>query len=511
VLVVIHHLCPTSTPCPYLFQLATDSIKPDGCCVVQDYRKLISPLSLRQLPGIGHHLEEKLNESGLSTVQQVWDLGDRALRVLEGILGVATGKKIHYFCRGIDDRPVVASERKSIGAECSYGVRFDGEYGPDYMISCLAVEVVKRMNAIGVRGGSKVTLKIKRRKQHAKAPMKFLGHGSCDNLSRSCDVPASATTADSKVLSNLCFTLYRQLGVPKEDVRGMGIVLTKLTFSVAGASAPSDASCKQPDLRSWLCTRSAKEHAASDSSSAAVSTSDGVHGPVSLAHTATTAYNGQTNNELSIIASGQEAESDCIEVDPGFEVPSLSQIRLSQVEFLTSPMKRWVLSILEAGTAPVGADSRPLPAPKKRKLIQPTLAPLKSHATAAKRSRFDANRRLVKSGRRGPASKAKGPKMRQSNRCYAVDSKSLFEDDVYPLSLFMDENPSADADSLNRVTAFLLVCVNERRLGDLVVLLRSIRNRTDRWGDDRVLQPITDQVNDAVEAIEGSRLDMNWI
>jgi impB/mucB/samB family C-terminal domain len=510
VLVVIHHLCPTSTPCPYLLQLATDSIKPDGCCVVQDYRKLISPLSLRQLPGIGHHLEEKLNESGLSTVKQVWDLGDRAC-VLEGILGVATGKKIHNFCRGIDDRPVVASERKSIGAECSYGVRFDGEYGPDYMISCLAVEVVKRMNAIGVRGGSKVTLKIKRRKQHAKAPMKFLGHGSCDNLSRSCDVPASSTTADSKVLSDLCFTLYRQLGVPKEDVRGMGIVLTKLTFSVAGASAPADAR-QQPDLRSWLCTRSAKEHSASASSSAVVSTSDGVHRTVSLAHTAATAYTVQTNNELSIIASGQEAESDCIEVDPGFEVPSLSQIRLSQVEFLTSPMKRWVLSILEAGTAPVGADSRPLPAPKKRKLIQPTLAPLKSHATAAKRSRVDANRKLVKSGRRRPASKAKGPKMRQSNHCYAaVDSKSLFENDVYPLSLFMDENPSADAESRNHVTAFLLVCANERRLGDLVVLLRSIRNRTDRWGDGRVLQPITDQVNDAVEAIEGSRLDMDWI
>jgi impB/mucB/samB family C-terminal domain len=466
-------------------------------------------LKLRQLPGIGHHLEDKLNEIGLSTVQQIWDLGDRALRVLEGKLGVATGKKIHNFCRGIDERPIVSSERKSIGAECSYGVRFDGEYGPDYMISCLASEVVKRMNAIGVRGGSKVTLKIKKRKQNAKPPMKFLGHGSCDNLSKSCDVPASATTADAKLLSDLCFSLYRQLGVPKEDVRGMGIVLTKLTFSVAGAFAPFGASCKQPDLRSWLSTRTGKDQKEPDSSLNVQSTSDdGVHVQIACI---TTESAGHTSNGMSNTANGDETESDCIEVDPGFEVPPLSQIHMSQVEFLTSTMQRYVLEALDAARPPAVADSRSLLATKKRKLIQPTLAPLNSHATAAKSAGMQTNRKQVKPRKKGAASNGTGRKMRQSKYSYAIDSKSLFEDDVYPLSLFMDENQSADAASLNRVTEFLLVCVNERRLGDVVVLLRTIRNRTDRWGDKQVLQSITDRVNDAVEATEGSRLDMDWV
>jgi DNA repair protein REV1 len=204
------------------------------------------------LPGIGRHLEKKLDQRGLSTVQNVWDLGDDALAVLESLLGAGTGKKVYNFCCGRDDRPVVASERKSIGAECSYGVRFNGDYGPDYMISCLASEVSKRMTAVGVRGGAKVTLKLKKRKPNAHFPFKFLGSGSCDSLSKSCDVPGLTPTCDASVLSKLCWTMYRQFEVPKEDIRGMGIVVSKLSIDGDRSSASADENGKQPCIRSWL-------------------------------------------------------------------------------------------------------------------------------------------------------------------------------------------------------------------------------------------------------------------
>ena len=70
--------------------------------------------------------------------------------------------------------------------KCNYGVRFDGPYGVQYMVEGLAKEVQKRMQGVGVKG-SRVTLKVKQRKQGAKPPPKFLGHGSCHNLSKSGD------------------------------------------------------------------------------------------------------------------------------------------------------------------------------------------------------------------------------------------------------------------------------------------------------------------------------------
>ena len=46
-----------------------------------------------------------------------------------------------------------------------------------------AGEVHRRMRAAGVAART-VTLKLKRRKEGAPEPPKFLGHGSCDNMSR---------------------------------------------------------------------------------------------------------------------------------------------------------------------------------------------------------------------------------------------------------------------------------------------------------------------------------------
>ena len=66
-------------------------------------------------------------------------------------------------------------------------MRFDGPYGVDCMMSGLSKEVQKRMTLAGVRG-SKIILKIMRSKDTSKIPGKFLGHGSCDSISRSADI-----------------------------------------------------------------------------------------------------------------------------------------------------------------------------------------------------------------------------------------------------------------------------------------------------------------------------------
>lgn len=155
----------------FLAKVGTDRVKPNGTYVVQDYRTLLQSLSLRNLHGIGYRSEPKLAAVGLDTVQDVWDLGSNAESVLSRILGPGLGKKIYRFCQGKDDREVKAAERKTIGAECNYGVRFDGPYGIDHFMKGLATEVSKRMEKVGYKG-SKLTLKMKQRKTGAKPPPK---------------------------------------------------------------------------------------------------------------------------------------------------------------------------------------------------------------------------------------------------------------------------------------------------------------------------------------------------
>jgi len=97
------------------------------------------------------------------------------------------------------------------------------------MIDGLAAEICKRMEAIGVKGGRKLTLKImQRRADAAKEPVKFLGHGKCHSLSRTCDITARCD--DWKPISAAAFALFEGLGIDKDDVRGVGIVLSKLSF-----------------------------------------------------------------------------------------------------------------------------------------------------------------------------------------------------------------------------------------------------------------------------------------
>lgn len=56
----------------------------------------------------------------------------------------------------------------------------------------------------------------------------FLGHGSCYSLSKSMDLPDSIPTRNAAILSEVGMTLFRELAVAVDDVRGMGMVISKL-------------------------------------------------------------------------------------------------------------------------------------------------------------------------------------------------------------------------------------------------------------------------------------------
>ena len=76
--------------------------------------------------------------------------------------------------------------------------------------------------------GKKVTLKVKQRKKDARTPPKFLGHGSCHNHSRSMDLPGGRSTRSWKPLCAAATTLLTELAIPIEDIRGVGLIVSKV-------------------------------------------------------------------------------------------------------------------------------------------------------------------------------------------------------------------------------------------------------------------------------------------
>jgi impB/mucB/samB family C-terminal domain len=117
------------------------------------------------------------------------------------------------------------------------------------MIQGLAKEVEKRMTNVNVTG-SQVTLKVKRRKPNAPPPPKYLGHGSCYNISKSQAIPNSILcTRDKNVISEVAMAMYQELNIPKEDIRGMGITISKLSIENL---TPDDKKRGQKNLLNWI-------------------------------------------------------------------------------------------------------------------------------------------------------------------------------------------------------------------------------------------------------------------
>ncbi len=103
----------------FLAKLASDWKKPDGLTVFgpEDVDRVLLPLPLDRVHGIGPKTAERLSDMGLHTVEELRVL-DR--RFLEDILG-KFGPEIYDRIRGIDYRPVeVDRERKSLGVERTF-------------------------------------------------------------------------------------------------------------------------------------------------------------------------------------------------------------------------------------------------------------------------------------------------------------------------------------------------------------------------------------------------------
>ncbi|HVY79959.1 MAG TPA: DNA polymerase IV [Steroidobacteraceae bacterium] len=141
-------------------KIASDLHKPDGLTVVtpDTVRRVLDPLSIRRLPGLGRKMGARVEAAGIHTFAELRTAKDS---VLWPLFGKYT-RRIRERAAGIDDREVVADrDEKSISAEDTFAAdiaeprRLQGE------LAALADRACTRLRAKGLVAGC-VTVKIRR-------------------------------------------------------------------------------------------------------------------------------------------------------------------------------------------------------------------------------------------------------------------------------------------------------------------------------------------------------------
>lgn len=143
----------------FLAKIATNLGKPDGFYIIssKDVQKILYPLPISSLWGIGKKTEELLKKSGIYQVEQLAKMPDS---ILENLLG-KNGKKMKLLAQGIDESPVIPpSTAKSISKETTFSTNISEK-------AVLVKELLKISQLVGYAArkkgykGRTVTLKIR--------------------------------------------------------------------------------------------------------------------------------------------------------------------------------------------------------------------------------------------------------------------------------------------------------------------------------------------------------------
>ena len=228
-----------------LARMATRKAKPNG----QYYLPMIEAKSyladqpVADLPGVGWSLRKRLEKMDIRTCG---DLQKVSLVKLKEEFGERIGETLYQSCRGESSRQLkLVSERKSISVDINFGIRFSRFSEAENHVSQLAQELQRRATEASV-SGSCVTLKMKIRKPTAPVQTwKYLGHGACDNVSRSSSL--SVPTRRAEDITRIAVQLLKNINPTIADIRGMGLQLTKL---VSGDSPSKKIVPHVSDIRS---------------------------------------------------------------------------------------------------------------------------------------------------------------------------------------------------------------------------------------------------------------------
>lgn len=219
---------------PLLARMCTRVAKPNGQFYLamreaEVEESFLASRAVSELPGVGYSTAAKLrDEMGVLDCGQLRRV---PLERLQTQFGPKTGKTLHDYARGIDQRELkVASDavaaRKTVSVDINFGIRFKEWSEAESLLKSLGEKLERRAEQAQVIGGQ-LTLKLKIKKADAPVePRKFLGHGPCDNVSRSAALYPPTRRA-SKFMGD-ALGLLKLLSPLVTDIRGVGLQLGKL-------------------------------------------------------------------------------------------------------------------------------------------------------------------------------------------------------------------------------------------------------------------------------------------
>jgi DNA repair protein REV1 len=214
------------------FVLDVGADVPDADQVLEGF---LNEVSVRDLPGIGKSIVQKLGEeinvAGESTLM-LFHVRALTLLRLQNILGEKTGTKLYQYLRGLDDTSIDlkvcgdALRRKSVSVDVNYGIRFDKVAQLDVFFIDLARELHRRLVHLTMCGSS-ITLRLAKRVPSAPVdPPKYLGMGQVTFVNKTAKF--GVPTNDWGIVGSELKALYRMLNVPVQDLRGIAITMSNL-------------------------------------------------------------------------------------------------------------------------------------------------------------------------------------------------------------------------------------------------------------------------------------------
>ncbi|KAI9216672.1 hypothetical protein BC828DRAFT_292398 [Blastocladiella britannica] len=228
-----------------LARLATRKAKPDGAhfWTRDEYQEGIETIGVNNLPGVGRAMSGRFEELGIASIGQVKAMG---LLKLQAEFGRKIGKSMYDASCGIDSREFGHSPRQTVSAEINYGIRFTTNEQAHLFLTNLSTEVAHRLEALDAQTQT-ITLKLMIRSTDApQEPSKFMGHGRCDNHSRSVNLSAPASTATD--ITKHVVRMLDDMHFPPDTLRGIGISCTRLVLNSGGDSPATDSVTAQGSL-----------------------------------------------------------------------------------------------------------------------------------------------------------------------------------------------------------------------------------------------------------------------
>jgi DNA polymerase-4 len=186
-------------------KVASDHDKPGGLTVVRpgEEAAFLAPLPVRVIWGVGPVTAEKLAQMGVTTVEDLASLSERALQARFGSHGASMARR----ARGIDQRPVCAEhQRKSVSRETTFNQDLKAWEDMKRHLWRLSQSVAERLEQAGLVAG---TIAIK------------LRYENFETLSR--QMSLAVPTDDKERIYQTALILLKQTWDHSRSVRLLGV------------------------------------------------------------------------------------------------------------------------------------------------------------------------------------------------------------------------------------------------------------------------------------------------